>query len=159
MFSMPTVAYVQRRIESVRERTGRTLLVVTLASLTNAQVPGVLDEEAQRILEQRGADAVLYIDRDDRLDSLVARPQRWFTSTRIAAIRATMERNFADGRYDLGLRSAVAKILAVYTAGAAMGQGMANAAPPLRAYGWLAVAILLYLVVRGAARRRPRPRH
>jgi uncharacterized membrane protein YgcG len=152
MFSAQAVQQATQRIAAVRKSTGEELLVVTVRSVPGASVPSAISQEAQRILLQQGAAAVIYVDRGDHLDTIVARPEAWFAPRTVSAMREAMERKFRAHAYDAGLNGAVAAILGILRAHAPARGGVTNAAPRFGLYGWLVAAVLAYVVVRGMLR-------
>jgi uncharacterized membrane protein YgcG len=155
VFSVRTVAGVERRIAATRAATGEELVVVTVPRLAGARASGVVEGEAERLFYQEGVrGTLLYVDRNDRRDAVIAQPAAWFDARRVAAIRRALEARFQRGEYDAGLRAVAGDVLAVYDAHAATSRaGVRKAAPRLRIYAWIAAALLAYLVIRGALRR------
>lgn len=152
MFSAQAVQQVERRIATVRKRTGEELLVVTVPSVPGASAPNVVSQEAERIALQRGACAVIYVDRGDRRDWIVARPEIWFPRKSVSAIRTRMEHAFRLHDYDAGLSGAVGAILGIYRTQAPATVSVTKTAPRFDLYGWLIATVLAYLVIRGSLR-------
>ncbi len=155
VFSASTVAEVERRIASTRAETGEELVVVTVPQLPGAQASGAVEDEAERLFYQEGVrGTLLYVDRDDRRDAVIAQPAAWFGAQYVASIRQAMEARFRRAEYDAGLRAIADDVLAVYRAHpAATRASVTKAVPRLRIYAWIAAALLAYLVIRGTLRR------
>ncbi len=152
MFSAHVVQQVSQNASAVRAITGEELLVVTVPSVPGASAPDVISQEAERIRLQRGADAVIFIDRGDHRDWIVARPNAWFSPQEVSAVRTLMEQEFRLHAYDAGVRGAADTILAVYRTYAPRSVSVTNTAPRFGLYGWLIAVVLAYLVIRGASR-------
>ncbi len=117
VFSARTVAWVERRVAATRVETGEELVVVTVPRFPGAQASGAVADEAARLFDQEGvAGTLLYVDRDDRRDAVIAQPAAWFDAQHVASIRQAMEARFRRGAYDAGLRAAADDVLAVYRA-------------------------------------------
>jgi uncharacterized membrane protein YgcG len=153
VFSPAAVARVEARIEAMRERTGDELVVVTVASLPGVDGASAVREQAWNAFAQRGVHgALLYVDRDDRRDALIAQPETIFPPATRAALVAALDRSFAQGEYDGGLERLAASVDALYRRDATP-PSATNAAPRPRVWAIVAGAALAYLLIRGTLRR------
>lgn len=155
MFSASAVAAVERSIAATRAQTGEELVVVTVPNLAGAEIGDTVDAEANRVFMQRGVrGALLYVDRDDRRDALIAQPAAWFPADEASMLRRELDAEFGLGNYDAGLENLTAAVLRVYDEHETPAPSNAIAtAPRLRIALAIAAFVLAYFVVRGSTRR------
>lgn len=155
MFSASAVAAVGRQIAAARSQTGEELVVVTVPSVPGAEIDDAVGAEAQRIFAQQGVrGALLYVDRDDHRDALIAQPQSWFAAGEVPSLRRSLDARFALGEYDAGLEDLATAVLDIYRSHARPAPPSAIApAPRLRVAAVIAAVVLAYLVILGASRR------
>jgi uncharacterized membrane protein YgcG len=155
MFSSAAAASVAQRAAAARASTGEELIVITVSRFPGAQTGNAVESEARRIFAQDGVHGtLLYVDRDDRRDAIVAEPAAWFSPARVAALKRGLETDFRLGEYDEGLERFTTAVLDVYAKNAPIAANRdAGAAPRLRIYALIAAALIAYLVLRGAVRR------
>jgi uncharacterized membrane protein YgcG len=155
VFSAHTVARVEQQIAAVRAQTDEALVVVTVAHVPAAEIEDAVDDEAAQYYAQHGVHgSLLYVDRDDRRDALIAEPAAWFPLSDVSTMRQALEARFGAGEYDAGLVGLTSSILHVYEHGGGSPERNATiAAPRARLYGIAVAALLAYLLVRAALRR------
>lgn len=155
VFSANTVARVERQIATVRAQTNEALVVVTVAHLPAAEIDDAVDDVAAQYDAQHGVQgSLLYVDRDDRRDALIAEPVAWFPRSDVLTMRRALEARFAAGEYDAGLSGLTSSVLHVYEHHrASPKQNATTPAPRARLYGIAVAALLAYLLVRAALRR------
>jgi len=154
MFSQSVAATVSRRIAATRSITGEEVVVVTVERLASAEVDDAVQGEANRLFAVQGVRGTLiYVDREDRRDAIVAQPDAWFSAQRIARVKSMLESAFASGAYDRGLERATSAVLDVYLHDAQPASNRSASAPPrLRVYAIAVAALLAYLLAAGALR-------